>query len=239
MLTLSLAQKKEFAERLITWYEKNGRNFPWRHESDRYRILVTEILLQRTRAENVHKIYDKFFSLYPNVGSLSRAGQELTELISKLGLTYRSNRLRELAKQLVEKYGGTIPCDLNSLLMLKGVGLYVASAVISFTCCSPTPVVDLNVMRVLNRHVGITRESEARNFISEIMRYADHRKISYALIDLGALACLDSRCECPLADISNFCLKPESWVMFRKIITKNGKIVLREQPISKNKRWSI
>jgi A/G-specific DNA glycosylase len=85
--------------------------------------LITELLLQRTRAETVAKSFEEIFSKYRTIEELASASsEELRGFFSKLGLLYRGERLREMAKVIVEKHGGRVPCDMRELLKNKGCG---------------------------------------------------------------------------------------------------------------------
>jgi len=228
---------KCIADRLVRWFDVNGRRFPWRFISDPYKILITELLLQRTKAETIEKIYDKFFNRFPNIGALAKADiAELKKIFSKLGLSYRAQRAKKVAEELMRIYGGKIPCNMYDLLKLKGIGVYIASATLNFGFNKPTPVVDKNVMRVLNRLRGITNEKSARIFVKKLFNYGDNQKIAYALIDLGSLICVENP-KCTLCPLKGIChkipLKKEKWRFMRKIIGKDGMIRLREQPTSK------
>jgi len=226
---------KALAERLESWFKVHGRRFPWRAFQDPYVILVTEFLLQRTQAEVVERIFWQFFSRYRNVKDLASASAaELREFFSRLGLLYRGERLHEVAKQIVEQYGGEVPCNMESLLKLSGVGVYIASATLNFGCGIPTPVVDRNVLRVLNRVANIVRESDARVFISRLYAHGDHRALAYALIDLGATVCTEPpKCKsCPIEDLcKKYPLRKRAWRMLRKVVTRSGRVKLREQPV--------
>ena len=52
--------KEKISNTILRWWHKHRREFPWRHEKDPYRILITLILLRKTTARQVAKIYDKF-----------------------------------------------------------------------------------------------------------------------------------------------------------------------------------
>lgn len=234
---------KETAERLINWYARRGRKFPWRSIEDPNTILLTEFLLQRTRAETIAKIFNTVISKYGNITKLALVPpSELREFFSKLGLFYRGERLINVAKEIKEKHGGRVPCDFEELLRLRGVGVYIASAVLNFGCGKPTPVIDKNVMRVMNRLAGITRETEARHFVRSLYEFGDHKVIAYALIDIGTTLCKEiPACDgCPLNTICpKYPMKKNEWKMLRKVIGKNGRIRLLEQPIiSKRSRQS-
>ena len=56
-----------FTAPLLAWYRANARDLPWRHTRDPYRIWVSEIMLQQTRAETVVSYYERFLSRYPTV----------------------------------------------------------------------------------------------------------------------------------------------------------------------------
>ena len=234
----SEAQIQEIVTSLLTWFDLHGRRFPWRFKEEGYHVLVTEFLLQRTRASTALIAYTKFFKLYPTLRRLADVNETiLTQFFSPFGLEYRGARLSELAKEIEERYEGKVPCDLNELLRLHGVGVYIASAVLNFACRLPTPVVDKNVMRVLNRHFGIVRESDGRNLVSSMYIHGDNRKLAYALIDVGAIACLDKECKCPLGGfLPSYPLQKNRWRMLRKVVKEDGSVALREQPVVSSRR---
>jgi A/G-specific adenine glycosylase len=225
---------KEIAARLQSWCSTRCRRFPWREKADPYTILLAEFLLQRTKAETVAKFFVQMLSRYKDIRELASARkEELDELFSRLGLSYRAERLLETATMIVERYGGEIPCDMNRLLKLRGVGVYMASAILNFGCNIPTPVIDKNVMRVMNRLFNVTGESVGREMILKLYKYGDSKVLAYALIDLGATVCTEPpRCdECPLDSIcAKHPLRKKEWRMLRKELQR-GKVTLYEQPV--------
>lgn len=61
-------------DRLLAWFERNRRDFPWRHTDNPYVVLVTEKLLQQTAArEPVVRAFDDLTTLYPSVSALADA----------------------------------------------------------------------------------------------------------------------------------------------------------------------
>jgi A/G-specific adenine glycosylase len=235
-----MERAKAIANLLEEWFARKGRRFPWRTVRDPYRVMVVEFLLQRTRAEIVEKVYDEFFRKFPSVDALARAEtRQIEEIFSKLGLIYRARRLIDIAKVVLEKYHGQVPCNAEMLLELEGVGMYIMSAILNFGCNLPIAVVDKNVMRVANRLWGVHREIEARKSIERLYEYGDARIIAYALIDLGATVCKDKPlCDsCPLdAACPKLPLRKEEWRMLRKVRTPMG-VVLKEQNVTKILRW--
>ena len=62
---------------LLSWYEQNKRDLPWRHTRDPYRIWVSEIMLQQTRVEAVKGYYAAFLEAFPTVEALAEAVKEI------------------------------------------------------------------------------------------------------------------------------------------------------------------
>ena len=70
---LDASQKRRFQARLLKWYEKHGRDLPWRKTSDPYHILVSEVMLQQTQVDRVIPKYHEFLDRYPSFEELADA----------------------------------------------------------------------------------------------------------------------------------------------------------------------
>jgi len=81
-------KKGLFVATLLQWFKVTSRDFPWREEYDPYKVLVSEILLQKTKAENVVPIYNSFIKKYPTIQSLHVASyNDIKNDIKLLGLS--------------------------------------------------------------------------------------------------------------------------------------------------------
>jgi A/G-specific adenine glycosylase len=167
-------------DRLLAWFEANGRDLPWRRTRDPYAILVSEVMLQQTQVERVVPRYLAWLERWPTVDALAEAtaGDVIREW-QGLGYNRRAVNLHRAARQVAE---AGWPADLTEL---PGVGRYTADAVAAFALGEPVVPEDTNVRRVQER--------------------TGHRfgpKCGQALMDLGATVCLARipRCgACPLA----------------------------------------
>ena len=65
-----------FTNAVLAWYDSGHRDLPWRHTRDAYRIWISEIMLQQTRAETVVSYYERFLAKYPNPQTLCDAPEE-------------------------------------------------------------------------------------------------------------------------------------------------------------------
>ena len=72
---------KFFQREILNWYLQNGRKFLWRKKGlSNYQYIIAEVLLQRTKADTVHKFYPRFIIDYPNWQALANAELSQIEL---------------------------------------------------------------------------------------------------------------------------------------------------------------
>lgn len=199
------------AELLLSWYDRSKRDLPWRENRDPYRIWVSEIMLQQTRAETVKPYFLRFVDRLPTVKALAEAEEsELLKLWEGLGYYSRVRNLQKAAKMVMDKHGGVIPADFDALLSLPGVGRYTAGAVASMAFDIPVPAVDGNVLRVMARLMRCEENvlspntrSYAEGVVSHLVPSLRAGDFNQALIELGALVCLptgEAKCaSCPLS----------------------------------------
>ena len=167
-------------ELLSAWYQASGRDLPWRHTTDPYEILVSEIMLQQTQVERVIPRWHAWLERWPTVAALAAASPaEVIVEWQGLGYNRRAVSLHRTACVVAERGW---PDDLTEL---PGVGPYTAAAVGNFAFGRAVLPVDTNVRRVQER-TGETFDGSC----------------AQALFDLGATICLARipRCgSCPLA----------------------------------------
>ena len=180
---------------MLAWSRTHGRSFPWRERRDPYAILIGEVLLQRTRGENVAPVYDEFLGRWPEPANLARARESsIASVIRPLGLAKRAPMLRDLGRALVSR-GSTQLTDPAELLSLPGVGPYTAHAVLVFAMDRTLPLVDWVIARVLRRYFGL-KESRRPNADGELWALAARlarpsraRDLWLATLDFAAAVC--------------------------------------------------
>ena len=202
----------DFAKNLLNWWTKNKRDFPWRSSKDPYKILVAEVLLHRTRAEQVVPVYLNFISLFPTVSALSKAQlRQVKDVVYELGLHWRTEFLYDMASEIMCRFEGKIPQNKDELKSLPGVSDYIASAFRCFAFNSPDPLLDVNIVRILGRVFGLkisdsSRRSSHLKILYETTGSKDNpRNFAFAMIDLGALVCLPSKPLCGICPVSGMC----------------------------------
>ena len=142
---------QRFTRALLAWFERAGRDLPWRRTRDPYRIVVSEFMLQQTQVSRVLEYYPRFLKRFPTVGKLAAARPKaVREEWEGLGYYARAKNLHALAKK-VSGAGGQVPDTPEELIKLPGIGRYTAGAVATFAYEKSVPAVDTNVARVIRR----------------------------------------------------------------------------------------
>jgi len=202
-------------KQLISWYDKNRRDLPWRAVSDPYAIWVSEIMLQQTRVSVVIDRYQAFMKRFPTLGDLARAReQDVLALWSGLGYYRRARMLHKAAQFVADHLGGVLPTTSSELRKLPGIGSYTAAAIASIAHNEPVAVVDGNVERVLCRIAGWGEGGRAgaavlrKKIEDRAAKLIDADRpgdFNQAMMELGAMVCLPRNPQCAVCPICSHC----------------------------------
>lgn len=207
-------KEQVFVNEIIKFYEQYSRNLPWRNTKNPYVILVSEIMLRKTTAQQVANIFNVFFSKYPSPKELAQADEnELRELLKPLGMEHkRSKELIKLAKTLIDKHKGQIPRTLEELLSLPGVGKYTAGAVMCMAYGQDEAMVDTNVVRIITRYFNFksTRKRPRDDpalweFVKSLIPPGKCREFNLGLLDFANSICRARKPECEKCPLRSYC----------------------------------
>lgn len=228
---------KFFVRNLLNWNKKkNKRQMPWKGEKDPYKIWLSEIILQQTRVEQGLKYYENFVRSFPNVHALAKAPEEkVFKLWEGLGYYSRCKNLLVSARYISEELKGVFPNRFQSILELKGVGSYTASAIASFAYNLPYAVLDGNVFRVLSRIFDIETpvdsidgKKQFSRLAQEILPKQKAAEYNQAVMDFGALVCKPYP-ECRICFMNDHC---------RAFLSgKQDLLPVKEKTIRVKERW--
>ena len=206
---------KIFVKELLKWYKTNKREFPWRNENlTPFQILLAELMLQKTNATQVEKIFPDFIEKYPKPLSVNELEESfLSDLLKPLGLYNRRARdLKKLSEMIISD-NNIVPKNKKQLLELPGVGDYIANALLCFAFNKKVPIIDSNVGRVMKRVFSFpvksapSRDKKLTARMEEIIPEKSFKSFNYAILDFAALTCLprNPRCaECPLHEFCDY-----------------------------------
>jgi A/G-specific adenine glycosylase len=201
-----------FRDNLLKWWLENGRSFPWRDTNDPYKIIVGEILLHRTNANQVVPVYKLFLRKFPNIQSVVLSNpEELDRLFHSVGLHWRWKLFHLMAIDIINKFKGEIPEKFEGLTSLPGISHYIASAVRCFAFGYPDVLLDTNTVRVTGRLFGLKitdssrRSSQFRLVLQGLMDKTHPREFNWAFIDFAALVCKSRNVDHTQCPFTRYC----------------------------------
>ena len=209
---------EHFQEALLAWYVTHGRTFPWRYKSrSSYELIVSEILLKRTRAETVSVFFPAFIRKYSSWRKLAAATEaQLEHTLRPIGLSkQRAASLAQLASQMV-KLNGRFPTKRQSVEGLPGVGQYVTNAIMLFCHDGREPLLDVNMARVLERCFGrrtlvdIRYDPWLQELAKRVVNHSLSIEMNWAILDLAATVCRQRMPQCQQCPVNRSCKSASS-----------------------------
>jgi endonuclease III len=173
-----------------------------------FELLVATILSAQCTDKMVNQVTPALFEEFPDASSLARSPRTKVErMIRKTGFySQKARSVRECAKQIVERFGGTVPRTIEELTTLQGVGRKTASVVVGTAFGQPAVFVDTHVKRLSHR-LGLTRSTDPEEIerdLKGVLPSTEWTAFCHRLIHHGRRVCLARapRCpECPLLDL--------------------------------------
>ncbi len=208
-----LPNKVKFQRALLAWFAEHRRDLPWRHTSDPYHILVSELMLQQTQVDRVEPKYREWLEKYPSVEALADADlNDVKQTWKGLGYNIRPVRLHSIARETVATYGGELPRSAEALRRFPGIGRYTAGAIASFAYGQDEPLLDTNVRRVLFRIFvasGMMKSTAMEHHLWEVaarvLPKGQAWEFNSALMDFGAMQCTARTPRCATCPMAAFC----------------------------------
>jgi A/G-specific adenine glycosylase len=248
-----IPQKEKIQTRLLRWFEKNGRDLPWRKTRNPYPIWVSEIMLQQTQVATAIPYYKKFLKSFPTVYHLAKVNlSKVLKVWEGLGYYSRARNLQRASKIIINHFQGKIPDNLRDLLSLPGIGRSTAGAILSFAYSKEAPILDGNVKRVLSRLFAISGgkgkiEKLLWQISESLIPKGNSNSFNQALMDLGSTLCTPKAPQCPRCPLRNLCKgkasgKPESYpprtikkrtphiTAVSAVIQRDGRVLLNRRP---------
>lgn len=176
-------------------------------------LLIALILAAQARDDLVNKITVDLFNTYRSAADYANAPPALLEKqIGKINF-YRNKAksIHNCCKELVERFGGQVPDNLNDLVSLPGVGRKTANIVLGNAFGQQTIGVDTHVMR-LSQRLGFTKKTDPDKIeadLTEIVPEKQRVRFCHLMQYHGRRVCVAKKPKCPQCTINDLCPFPE------------------------------
>ena len=176
-----------------------------------YQLLVAVVLSAQCTDERVNKVTEKLFIDHGTPQKMCTLTQEqLEKFIFSCGLyKNKAKNILSLTKDILDKFDGQVPDNLEDLRSLAGVGRKTANVVYSVAFKGDAIAVDTHVFRVANR-IGLVKADNPLNTekgLMKILDKSDWSRSHHYLIYLGRSFCKAGKPDCGNCPISELCLK--------------------------------
>ena len=178
-----------------------------------FQLLVAVILSAQCTDKRINQVTPALFSRYPDARSMAQAEPEdLLDYISSVSYpNSKARHLVDMARTLNERHGGEVPCDMNQLLDLPGVGRKTANVIQAVAFGKSTMAVDTHVYRVSHRLGLVTRRENTPYKVEQmLMRNIPPEQIPLAhhwLLLHGRYVCTSQRPKCQKCELAALCPK--------------------------------
>ena len=198
-------------------------------------------MLQQTQVTTVIDYYQRFLARFPDVKSLAEADiEEVMQLWSGLGYYSRARNLHACAQQVVQRFGGQFPPQLELLISLPGIGRSTAAAISAFAYGTRAAILDGNVKRVLARVFAVEGwpnqpavEKQLWALAESLLPDKNIEAYTQGLMDLGATICVRGKPRClvepTLCPMQNQCLAYQQQRTAELPHKRPAKTVVREK----------
>jgi len=210
---MSSASPATIRRHVLDWFARERRDLPWRHTTEPWAVLVSEVMLQQTQASRIAERFPPFMARFPTPESMADASDaEVLAAWSGLGYNRRALNLRRAALAVM---ADGWPSDVEGLRRLPGVGAYTARALAALAFGQPVGAVDTNVRRWLTRRFDLPDDASPVSLqqLADALATAGGRRTQaadaaswmHASMEFGATICAARRPRCEICPIARGC----------------------------------
>jgi endonuclease-3 len=208
--------------RLSKHYKLGNWRVPYLNasSSDPFRVLISTVLSQRTRDEVTYDVAAHLFERFPGPREMAGATiGDLERLIHRVGFyKAKARALRDLSVELLDRFDGKVPPDLEKLVSLPMVGRKTANCVLVYGYNVPAIPVDTHVHRISQR-LGVVRTRTPEETELALMKVVPRNlwtAVNPILVQHGQNICrpIGPKCpECPVRDLCKTGIASQSRVI--------------------------
>lgn len=174
-------------------------------------LVIATILSAQCTDVRVNQVTPALFARFPTARDFADCDiKELEQLVKRTGCyKNKAKNIRACCVELVSRFGGEVPNNIDHLLTLPGVGRKTANVILGHAFDTPGITVDTHCGR-LARRLGLTRHRDPVKVelaLMEIVPQPEWLLFSDRLIMHGRKVCLSRKPRCEKCAIANLCPK--------------------------------
>jgi endonuclease III len=178
-------------------------------QPDPFRVLIACLLSLRTQDATTREASERLFRVADTPAAMLRLSPaRISRLIFPVGF-YRTKAraIREISRDLIGRFGGAVPDEIDALLTLKGVGRKTANLVVTIGFAKPGICVDIHVHRISNRLGFVRTKSPDQTELALRAKLPRRYWIGYndLLVAFGQNVCRPLSPHCSRCPVARWC----------------------------------
>lgn len=121
----------------------------------------------------------------------------------------KAKNIKAMAKQIIEKYNGEVPRNMEELLKLPGVGRKSANVIMLEAFNNPQGIaIDTHAKRIANR-IGLSKEKEPEKIEQDILKLIPkeyYKDVNHLLVWHGRQTCDSRKPKCKDCPVGKYCI---------------------------------
>ena len=206
--------KKELYTRVLSYFRELHPEVTTELEfGSVFQLLVAVVLSAQCTDKRVNKVTPELFAHYPDARAMAEADEaEIYEYVKSVSYpNAKARHLVELARMLVDEYGGEVPNDFDALLRLPGVGRKTANVMQAVAFGQSAMPVDTHVYRVSHR-LGLVPSTadtplKVEKMLVKHIPAEDLARAHHWLLLHGRYVCTSRKPHCDKCELFNICPK--------------------------------
>ncbi len=206
--------KKELYTRVLSYFRELHPDVTTELEfGSVFQLLVAVVLSAQCTDKRVNQVTPELFAHYPDARAMAEADEaEIYEYVKSVSYpNAKARHLVELARMLVDEYGGEVPNDFDALLRLPGVGRKTANVMQAVAFGQSAMPVDTHVYRVSHR-LGLVPSTadtplKVEKMLVKHIPAKDLARAHHWLLLHGRYVCTSRKPHCDKCELSDICPK--------------------------------
>jgi endonuclease-3 len=207
---MNATQLEKFCEVLLKAYPSPKCELKW---TNTWELIVAIILSAQSTDKNVNAHAPALFAVANTPQAMLKMGYDKVHSYLT-SINYHNNKAKSimnLAQVIVDKFGGQMPKDFDTLITLPGIGNKTASVFLNVAYHAPRIGVDTHVFRLCHR-LGIAfakTPEELQKKLEQIVPEKYKPDFALALVLLGRYTCTARKVNCATCPMYLVCISEE------------------------------
>ncbi len=203
------ARFDEIASRLASLYPDPFCSLEY--EGDAWRLLIMARLSAQCTDARVNIVSRELFARFPTMEEMANADlAELEMTVRPCGFfRMKAKDIKDTSRELIDRFGGKVPSDMDSLLSLPGVGRKIANLILGDLYGIPGIVADTHCIRIAGRLGAYPEEMKdphrAEKILSSIVRPELQTDLCHRFVLFGRDVCTARSPKCGKCNLSDLC----------------------------------